>query len=169
MAGQPEGGGEKVHVRVDDRTLTLSNLSKVLFPADGTTKAQVLDYYTRIAPALLPHLRDRPLTLKRYPNGVDGHMFFEKNAPAYRPDWVRTARLPVPGSTMNRDTIDFVVVDDLPTLVWVANLASIELHTPMWQVSRGVPDLMVADLDPGPPATAVECAQVALLLREELG
>ncbi|MDQ6650754.1 MAG: non-homologous end-joining DNA ligase [Actinomycetota bacterium] len=158
----------KVPVTVEGRTLTLSNLAKVLYPAEGFTKAQVLDYYTRIAPVLLPHLHDRPLTLKRYPDGVDGKSFFEKNAPSHAPDWVRTARLASPGSTKKRETIDYTVVDDLPTLVWAANLASIELHTPLWRVAAGEPDLLVFDLDPGPPATIVECAQVAHLLREIL-
>ena len=108
----------------------LSNLDKVLYPEAGFTKGQVLDYYTRIAPVLLPHLAGRPLTRKRYPNGVDGAFFFEKNAPRGLPDWVRTARLPSPGSTKDRDEIDFVIVDELATLVYVANLASLELHTP---------------------------------------
>ncbi|GAC1328031.1 MAG: non-homologous end-joining DNA ligase [Mycobacteriales bacterium] len=158
----------KVPVSVEGRTLTLSNLAKVLYPAAGFTKGQVLDYYTRIAPVLLPHLRDRPLTLKRYPDGVDGKSFFEKNAPSHAPDWVRTARLASPGSTKKRETIDYAVVDDLPTLVWAANLASIELHTPLWRIATGQPDLLVFDLDPGPPATIVECARVAHLLREIL-
>jgi len=158
----------KVPVSVEGRTLTLSNLDKVLYPSVGFTKAQVLDYYTRIAPVLLPHLRDRPLTLKRYPDGVEGKSFFEKNAPAHAPEWVRTARLASPGSTKKRETIDYAIVDDLPTLVWAANLASIELHTPLWRVAAGQPDLLVFDLDPGPPATIVECARVAALLREIL-
>jgi bifunctional non-homologous end joining protein LigD len=163
---------EKVTVTVADRTLTLSNLHKVLYPATGFTKGEVIDYYTRIAPVLLPHIESRPLTLKRYPDGVDGKSFFEKNAPSHAPDWVRKVRLPTPGSTKDRDTIDFAVADDLPTLVWAANLAALELHVPMWQVGpRGKvhsPDLLVFDLDPGPPATIVECCEVALLLRERL-
>ncbi|MCW2620799.1 MAG: ATP-dependent ligase [Frankiales bacterium] len=161
----------KVVVEVDGRQLTLSNLAKPLYP-DGFTKGQVLDYYSRIAPVLLPHLAGRPLTQKRYPEGVDGHSFFEKNAPSHRPDWVRTVNLPAPGSTKDRETIDYVVVDELATLMWVANLAGLELHTPQWRVGpRGAaqdPDLLVLDLDPGPPATIVECCRVALLLRERL-
>lgn len=159
----------KVAVDVEGRTLTLTNLDKVLYPEVGFTKGQVLDYYSRIAPVLLPHLADRPLTLKRYPNGVEGHAFFEKNAPSHQ-DWVRTATLPAPGSTKDRDTIDYVVVTELATLVWVAQLASLELHVPQWRVGPrgGVrdPDLLVIDLDPGPPATITECARLALLLRE---
>ena len=114
---------------------------------------------------LLPHLAGRPLTRKRYPNGVDGQFFFEKNAPRGTPDWVRTVTLPAPGSTMNRETIDFVLVDDLPTLVWLANLAALELHVPQWRVAARArqprTDLLVFDLDPGPPATIVECCEVA--------
>lgn len=164
---------DRVRVRVDSHELTLSNLDKVMYPATRFTKAQVLDYYTRIAPALLPHLHGRPFTFKRFPGGVDAEFFFEKNAPRHTPQWVRRARLPTPGSTKNRETINFVVVDDLPTLVWAVNLATLEMHVPMWRVSpSGSPedaDLMVFDLDPGPPATVVECCRVALLVREELG
>jgi bifunctional non-homologous end joining protein LigD len=121
---------------------------------------------------LLPHLTGRPLTVKRYPNGVDGPFFFEKNAPRGTPEWVRTVELPAPGSTMNRDTIAYVVVEELATLVWLANLAALELHTPQWRVGprggvRGA-DQLVLDLDPGAPATIVECCQVALLLRDLL-
>ncbi len=158
--------GEKVPVDIEGRRLTLSNLQKVLYPETGFAKAQVIDYYTRVAPVLLPHLRDRPLTRKRYPNGVDGGSFFEKNAPSHHPDWVRTATIASPGSTRNRETIDYVVCDDLPTLVWLANLAALELHTPMWRVSTGLPDMMVVDLDPGAPATIVECCRVARLVRD---
>jgi bifunctional non-homologous end joining protein LigD len=159
----------KVPVDIEGRRLTLSNLDKVLYPQTGFTKAQVLDYYTRIAPALLPHLRDRPLTLKRYPEGVEGGSFYEKNAPSHRPEWVRTATIASPGSTRNRETINYVVVDELPTLIWVANLASLELHTPMWRVSTGRPDMIVVDLDPGPPATIVECCRAACIVRDATG
>jgi bifunctional non-homologous end joining protein LigD len=160
--------GSKVVVDVEGHQVALTNLEKVLYPDVGFTKAQVLDYYTRIAPVLLPHLRDRALTRKRYPDGVEGQVFFEKNAPRGTPDWVRTERLPSPGSRKNRETIDYVVVDDLATLVWTANLASLELHTHMWRVGAGrllPPDLLVLDLDPGPPATIVECCAVARRLR----
>ncbi len=158
----------KVVVDVQGRQVALTNLDKVLYPGSGFVKAQVVDYYTRIAPVLLPHLADRALTRKRYPDGVEGQVFFEKNAPRGTPEWVRTERLPSPGSSKGRDTIDYVVVDDLATLVWTANLASLELHTHMWRVAGGVaapPDLVVFDLDPGPPATVVECCRVAALLR----
>ena len=155
----------KVVVDVEGTQVALTNLDKVLYPAVGFTKGQVLDYYTRIAPVLLPHLAERALTRKRYPDGVEGQVFFEKNAPRGTPEWVRTVDLPSPGSSKGRERIDYVVVDDLATLVWTANLASLELHTHMWRVDRESPDLVVFDLDPGPPATVVECCQVAQLLR----
>jgi bifunctional non-homologous end joining protein LigD len=153
-------------VEVEGRRLKLSNLGKVLYPEAGFTKGQVIDYYTRIAPVLLPHLRDRPLTLKRYPNGVDAPYFYEKRCPSHRPEWVQTTEV---WSRRNADNLDFCLANDLPTLVWVANLASLELHT---SLSRGAaidqPSMMVFDLDPGAPATVVECARVALWLRELL-
>jgi bifunctional non-homologous end joining protein LigD len=162
---------EKVPVEVDGRRLVLSNLSKPLYPS-GFLKAEVIDYYTRIAPALLPHLAGRALTVKRYPNGSTSAFFFEKNAPSHTPDWVRRVTLPAPGSTMKRETIDYIVVEELATLVWLANLAALELHTPQWTVGpRGAvrdPDLLVIDLDPGPPATITRCCAVALLLRNRL-
>ena len=163
---------ERITVEVDGRHLRLSNLDKVLYPETGFTKGEVIDYYTRMAPVLLPHLAGRPLTVKRYPNGVDGAFFFEKNAPRGTPSWVRTVTLPVPGSTMNRETIDFVVVEELATLVWLANLAALELHVPQWHIPpRGRKprtDLIVFDLDPGAPADIRQCCEVALLLRELL-
>ncbi|ETK31194.1 non-homologous end-joining DNA ligase [Microbispora sp. ATCC PTA-5024] len=162
----------KVRVKVGSRQLALTNLDKVLYPDAAYTKAEVIDYYTRISPVLLPHLRGRPLTVKRYPDGVDGQFFFEKNIPAHTPEWVRAVRLPAPGSTKNREEIDFAVVDDLPTLVYYANLAALEIHVPMWRVGEDgkpvPPDTLVFDLDPGAPATIVECCRVALLLREAL-
>ena len=162
----------KVTVEVDGHQLQLSNLDKVLYPATGFTKGEVLDYYTRIAPVLLPHLADRALTVKRYPNGVDEKFFFEKNAARGTPDWVRTVNLPAPGSTKNRETIDYVVVTGLATLVRLANLAALELHVPQWRIPPRAreprTDLIVFDLDPGPPATISECCEVALLLRELL-
>ncbi|MEU8240637.1 non-homologous end-joining DNA ligase [Actinoplanes missouriensis] len=154
-------------VTVEGRDLELSNLDKVMYPAAGFTKGEVIDYYTRIAPVMLPHLRDRPATRIRFPNGVEGMHFFEKNKPGGTPDWVRLETLPVPGSTKSRETIEFVVVDDLPTLVWLANLAAIELHTPQWRIGAD-PDLMVVDLDPGAPAGLRECCAVATLMRDRL-
>jgi bifunctional non-homologous end joining protein LigD len=151
-----------VEVKVDGKTLKLSNLDKVLYPEVGFTKGQVIDYYTRIAPVLLPHLKDHPLTLKRYPNGVEEKYFYEKQSPSHRPDWVKTVPVPARGRT-----IDFTLANDLPTLVWLANLGDIELHTSLSlakDLSR--PTSMVFDLDPGPGTTIVECAQVGLWLRE---
>jgi bifunctional non-homologous end joining protein LigD len=158
---------DRIRVQVDGRELEVSNLDKVLFPAMGFTKGEVIDYYTRVSEVLLPHLRDRALTRIRYPNGVDGPFFFEKNAPGGTPDWVRLETLPVPGSSKDRETLDFVVADDLPTLVWLANLAALELHTPQWRIGED-PDLMVVDLDPGAPAGLTECCEVAVLLRDRL-
>ncbi len=151
-----------VEVEVGGKQLRLSNLDKVLYPAVGFTKGQVIDYYTRVAPVLLPHLKDRPLTLKRYPNGVEDKFFYEKQAPSHRPDWVKTVPVPARGRT-----IDFVLCNDLPTLVWLANLADLELHTSLSKKQDiEKPMTLAFDLDPGPPATIVECAEVALLLRE---
>ncbi|MEU4155750.1 non-homologous end-joining DNA ligase [Actinoplanes sp. NPDC026670] len=158
---------DRIPVTIEGRDLELSNLDKVLYPAAGFTKGEVIDYYTRIAPILLPHLRGRVVTRIRYPNGVDEAHFFEKNKPGGTPDWVRLERLPVPGSTRSRETIDFVVVDELATLVWLANLAAIELHTPQWRVGAD-PDLLVVDLDPGAPAGLRECCAVAVLMRDRL-
>jgi bifunctional non-homologous end joining protein LigD len=161
---------EKVRVQVADRQLTVSNLSKVLYPSHGFTKAQVIEYYLKIAPVLLPHIKDRPLTLKRYPDGVESQFFYQKNVPLGTPDWVPTAKVPAPGSTMDRDQVEYVVAGDLPTLIWAANLANLEIHTPMWRLPLDDgrtpdPDLLVFDLDPGPPATIVQCCEVAQLLR----
>lgn len=160
---------KRVEVEIEGRTLSLSNLDKVLYPEPGFTKGAVIDYYTRVAPVLLPHLRGRPLTLKRYPNGVDAGHFYEKQAPSHRPDWVATAPLEVHGSTKGRRTIDFVLADDLPTLVWLANLADLELHTSLARADDyQSPTILAFDLDPGPPATIVECAEVACRVREAL-
>lgn len=157
-------------VQVEDRELKLSNLDKVLYPQAGFTKGDVIDYYTRVAPVLLPHLSNRPLTLKRYPNGVEGEFFYEKQCPKFRPKWMNT--IPIRSERQNK-TINFCSVDDLPSLVWVANLADLELHT---SLSSGKdldrPTAAAFDLDPGPSASIVECCTVALALRKmftELG
>jgi bifunctional non-homologous end joining protein LigD len=151
-------------VEIQGKHLKLSNLQKVMYPATGFTKQQVIDYYARIAPAILPHLEGRALTRKRYPDGVDGEPFFEKNAPQYRPDWVKTAPI---WSEGNRRTVHYVLANDLPTLVWLANLAALELH-PSLALAKDIkcPTEMVFDLDPGPPANIVQCCQVGLWLRE---
>jgi bifunctional non-homologous end joining protein LigD len=155
---------KRLDVHIDGRTLSLSNLDKVMYPETGFTKGHVIDYYTRVAPAVLPHLRGRALTLKRYPNGVNGGHFYEKQCPSHRPDWVATAAV---WSRHNARTIDYCLAEDLPTLVWLANLADLELHTSLALVSDvKAPTMIAFDLDPGPPATIVECARVALRLRE---
>ena len=154
----------RVHVEVEGRELSLSNLDKILYPEVGFTKGHVIDYYTRVAPVLLAHLRDRPLTLKRYPNGVEGGHFYEKQCPSHRPDWVRAE--PV---ELSSKTINFCVCDDLPTLVWLANLADLELHPSLSKVPEVErPTLMAFDLDPGPGTGLAECCEVALILRDAL-
>jgi bifunctional non-homologous end joining protein LigD len=173
--------GDKIAVQVDGRDITLTNLAKVLYPSAGFTKAEVLDYYQRISTVLLPHVAGRPMTLKRYPDGVDGQSFFAKHAPAGRPDWVRTEEIVSHSSRSHSpgEPIEYVVLDDLPTLMWAANLAALELHVPMWRFpepgsesgagpagEHGLePDLLVFDLDPGAPATIVDCCRVAEALR----
>jgi bifunctional non-homologous end joining protein LigD len=155
---------KRLEVSIQDRRLSLSNLDKLLYPGAGFTKGHVIDYYTRIAPVLLPHLRDRPLTLKRYPDGVEKGHFYEKRCPSHRPEWVRVA--PV-WSGRNDGNIDYCVADDLATLVWLSNLADLELHTPLARASDiETPTLIAFDLDPGPPASIVDCAAVALSLRD---
>lgn len=151
-------------VEVDGKKLSLSNLEKILYPATGFTKGQVIDYYARIAPVLLPHFANRPLTRKRYPEGVDQEFFYEKNAPTHKPDWVKTVAV---WSEGNHRNVNYILANDLPTLVWLANLASLELH-PSLSLAKDIlcPTIIVFDLDPGPPADIVQCAQVGIWLRE---
>ena len=167
--------GERQQVDVEGRTLTISNLHKVLFPRTGTTKGEVLHYYAQVAPTLLPHLADRAVTRIRWPHGVEGESFFEKNVPQGTPSWVRTVSVPTTGSrgsSRHGDRLVFPVVDDLATLTWLVNLAALELHVHQWRVGRnGRPrnaDRLVIDLDPGEPAGLHECCQVALLVRDKL-
>jgi bifunctional non-homologous end joining protein LigD len=157
----------KVAVQVDGRTLTLTNLGKVLYPQTGFTKAEVLDFYQRVAAVLVPHIAGRPVTLKRYPEGVDGQAFFQKHVTAHRPDWIRTAEVPSESSRgRGSGPVTYLVIDDLPALIWAANLAGLELHVPMWRMPDiRRPDLLVFDLDPGPPANIVDCCRVAEDLR----
>jgi bifunctional non-homologous end joining protein LigD len=170
--GQAADVAEEQVVEVDGRRMKLRNLDKVLYPATGTTKGEVLHYVAAVAQTMLPHLRDRPLTRMRWPDGVSGPMFVEKNLPRGTPTWVRRVRLPVPGSAADRETIDYPIIDDLATLMWATNLAALELHVPQWTVGPrgGVrdPDRLVIDLDPGPPAGLAECAQVACAVRDRL-
>jgi bifunctional non-homologous end joining protein LigD len=157
---------DKAELIVEGKKLSVSNLDKVLYPKVGFTKGQVVDYYIRIAPVLLPHLQDRPLTMKRYPNGVEGEFFYEKNCPSHRPTWVKTAKV---WSEGNKRMMNYCLANDLPTLVWAANLADLELHTSLAR-KRNVaqPTMMVFDLDPGAPADIAQCCQVGLWLRELL-
>ena len=157
---------QKAQLNVAGRKLSVSNLDKVLYPKASFTKGEVIDYYIRIAPVLLPHLKDRPLTMKRYPDGVEGEFFYEKNCPSHRPNWVKTAKV---WSEGNNRTMEYCLANDLPTLVWAANLADLELHTSLSRKSKiDRPTMMVFDLDPGPPADIVQCCQVGLWLRDLL-
>ncbi|HEX3818285.1 MAG TPA: non-homologous end-joining DNA ligase [Chthoniobacterales bacterium] len=157
---------KKTVLKVEGKDLPVSNLDKVLYPKTGFTKGELINYYIRIAPVLLPHLKDRPLTMKRYPNGVESEFFYEKNCPSHRPDWVKTATV---WSEGNKRDMQYCLAQDLPTLVWAANLADIELHTSLSRKKDvGRPTMMVFDLDPGAPADIVQCCVVGLLLREIL-
>ena len=159
-------------VSIDGRTLQVSNLEKVLFPEVGFTKAEVIQYYVHAAPVLLPHLAGRPVTFTRWPDGVEGQQFFEKNSARHAPEWVRRVTIPSPGSSRGRETLDMVVLENVADLAWSANLAALELHVPQWRVDDDgqplLPDLLVLDLDPGPGAGIVECCAVADRLRARL-
>jgi bifunctional non-homologous end joining protein LigD len=168
MAEQPE----EVRVEVDGRTLRISNLAKVMYPATGTTKGEVLNYYARVAPVLLPHLADRAVTRIRWPHGTADMQFFEKNVPNGAPSWIRTVTVPSTGSRGGGDKIVFPVIEGLADLTYFVNLASLELHVHQWTVGRNGrpknPNRMVIDLDPGAPAGLRECCEVALLVRDKL-
>jgi bifunctional non-homologous end joining protein LigD len=154
---------QKAELLVEGRKLAVSNLDKILYPKTGFTKGELIHYYIEIAPVLLPHLKNRPLTLKRYPNGVDAPFFYEKNCPSHRPGWVKTATI---WSEGNQRDMQYCLAQDLPTLVWAANLADIELHTSLSRKSDPArPTMMVFDLDPGAPADIVQCCEVGLMLR----
>jgi bifunctional non-homologous end joining protein LigD len=153
-------------LKVNGKAVPVSNLDKVFYPETAFTKGQVIDYYIRVSPVLLPHLKDRPLTLKRYPDGVQGGFFYEKRCPSYRPEWIQTATV---WSDRHDSEIHYCLANDLPSIVWAANLGDLELHTFLAQqqdVER--PTMVVFDLDPGPPANILQCAQVAQWLKEEL-
>lgn len=155
--------GERQEVTVGERTLSLSNLDKVMWPKSSFTKAQAIDYYARIAPVMLPHLAGRPLTRVRFPNGVDGQRFYEKRAPKGIPEWIRTA----PVGMDKAGVIDFVVCDETATLIWLAQMAALELHPSLALADEfDEPTALVFDLDPGPPAAMRECCIVALRVRE---
>ena len=158
---------DRLKVEVEGRSLELSNLDKVLYPGGRLHQGRGDRLLHPDRPGAAAAPARPPLTRIRFPNGVDGGSFFEKNAPAATPAWVRTENLPAPGSSKGRETIDYVVCDELPTLVWLANLAALELHTPQWKIGAH-PDMMVVDLDPGAPAALKQCCQVALLMRDRL-
>jgi bifunctional non-homologous end joining protein LigD len=156
----------KQELEVQGRTLTVTNLDKVFYPAAGFTKGQLIDYYIRVSEYMLPHLKDRPVTLKRYPDGVEGGFFYEKNAPRYTPEWVKT--FPVPRRS-GESNINYIMVNDLATLVWCANIATIEFHTFLHRVPAiDRPTEIVFDLDPGEGSSVLKCAEVAFILREVL-
>jgi bifunctional non-homologous end joining protein LigD len=156
----------KAEVVLGGKRLTLSNLDKVFYPEVQFTKGEVIDYYIQVAPVLLPHLRNRPLTLKRYPDGVEGGFFYEKRCPSFRPNWLKTA--PV-WSEGNRSHVSYCLANDVPSLVWAANLADLELHTSLARFPKvDRPTMMVFDLDPGEGADILQCAEVAILLRATL-
>lgn len=158
--------GARLDFEVGGRTLRLTNLDKEFYPKTGFKKAQVIEYYAEVAPALLPHLRDRPLTLKRYPDGVEGDHFYQKEAPPGRPAWVATAEIP---SETRSKAIPYVLCNDLATLLWLVNLADLEFHPVLGRMpDPATPTAVVFDLDPGAPATIQSCAQVALLLKDAL-
>lgn len=188
---------DQATVLIDGHQVRLSSLDKVIYPESGTTKGEILHYYVSIAPVLLPQLALRPVTRVRWPDGTAGPSFFEKNLPAGAPDWVSSVVLPAPGSQRDAETVRYPLVDDLATLVWLANLAALELHVPQWRLAPAYPtpstspitpagraanataptatqplaappDRLVIDLDPGPPAGLAECARVALLVRPAL-
>jgi bifunctional non-homologous end joining protein LigD len=153
-------------IAIGGKRLTVSNLDKVLYPQAQFTKGQVIDYYVQVAPVLLPHLKDRPLTLKRYPNGVDREFFYEKRCPEYRPRWVETASL---WSKTNEGKISYCLANNLATLVWAANLADLELHTSLARYQKpDRPTMMVFDLDPGPGTDALDCAEAGIWIRDLL-
>ena len=163
----------KVATEIDGRTLMLSNLDKVLYPDADFTKAGVLDYYARVADTMVPHLANRPVTFRRFPDGVNGETFFEKQLPRHAPEWMRSMNVHSPSGRKGRDTIDYPLIDDRPSLLWAANLAALELHVPLWhregkQTPPTDPDHLVIDLDPGPETTVVECCRIALLARDRL-
>ncbi len=166
LASPGRPGESRTILKIKGRQVPVSNLGKIFYPQANFTKAQVIDYYIKVSPALLPHLKDRPLTLKRYPNGVAGGFFYEKRCPSHRPSWLQTA--PV-WSDRLETKIDYCLANDLPSIVWAANLGDLELHTFLARAKNvDQPTMVVFDLDPGPPANILQCVQVGLWLKEKL-
>ena len=161
------GGPDKAELEVEGRLIKLTNLDRVLYPETGFTKRDLIDYYAAVSPLLLPHLENRPLSMKRYPGGVEGESFWEKQCPDHRPDWVTTASIKSRSSA--RGSVRYCLVNDLPTLIWIANLACIELHVSLARATRRkTPDFMVFDLDPGEGVDILGCAEIALLIHDTL-
>src|SRR5439155_176943 len=149
-------------IRIAGKQLTVTNLKKVLYPTTGFTKADIINYYVKAASVLLPHLKRRALTLKRYPQGVNSGFFYEKRCPSYHPDWISTSE-----KSKGPSSVEYCVVNNVPALVWVANLASIELHTLLsYSDNLEEPTMVMFDLDPGPSKTLIDCAMVAVNLRK---
>jgi bifunctional non-homologous end joining protein LigD len=153
---------KKTLLKVEKREVAVSRLDKVFYPKTGFTKGDVIDYYIRIAPVMLPHLKGRPISMKRYPDGVEGMFFYEKQKPSHAPPWIKSTRVEKTGGV-----IDYCLINDLPSLVWAANIANLEFHT-FQHIGNKVnrPTALVFDLDPGPPADILQCCEVALRLRK---
>jgi bifunctional non-homologous end joining protein LigD len=170
--GAGSGSTNRTAVEIDGHELSLSNLDKVMYPEVGFTKAEVIDYYRRVAEAMVPHLAGRPITLKRYPNGVEGQSFFEKNCPSHRPDWVRTVDIESTGRRSGRnrtELIHYCLIESPAHLVWTANLAALELHPGLQTApDLGRPTWVVFDLDPGPGTDEITCGRVAVMIRDLL-
>ena len=163
MRGQQVSRARQQTIRVEGRDVTLSNLNKVMYPETGFTKGQVIDYYSRVAPYILPHLKNRPITMKRFPDGIHGEYFYEKNAPSFTPKWIKTYSI---ARRSQKSTIDYILINDLPTLVWSANLANLEVHPFLAKVPNpNVPTMIVFDLDPGEQASILKSCEVALLVK----
>jgi bifunctional non-homologous end joining protein LigD len=155
---------KQTFLEVNGKQVKVSNLDKVFYPATGFTKSDVINYYIDVSAVLLPHLKDRPISLKRYPEGVEGFFFYEKQCPSHRPDWIHTTRV---SSRRREGFIDYCVMNNLSALVWAANLADLELHTFLHRAPKlEYPDFVVFDLDPGPPANLINCCEIALLLKQ---
>lgn len=167
LTSSVSGGRESTSVEIDGRTIRLTNLDRVLYPDTGFTKGDLIDYYAAVAPVLLPHLQDRPVTMRRFPEGVQADGFWEKHCPKHRPRWVGTAKIESESSPEGQ--VEYCLVNDLPTLIWMANLACVEFHVSLARAGRRkTPDFMVFDLDPGEPADILDCAEIALLIHDTL-
>lgn len=167
ITAELRGNRENGTLKIAGREIRVTNLDRVLYPETGFTKGDLIDYYASVAPVLLPHLKGRPITMRRFPEGVQADGFWEKHCPEYRPAWFRTAC--VPSESSPRGEVEYCLVNDLPSLIWIANLACVEIHVSLARArTRATPTAMVFDLDPGEPADIMDCAEIALLIRETL-